>query len=262
MKWRAEAILLPLALAGCVGGPERRPAPFEGRAGDLVGDTPVKVGAPYRVRGRTYVPADDRTYAEEGLASWYGAELAGQPTANGERFRPEGVSAAHRTLPLPSYARVTSLDTGRSVVVRVNDRGPFAEDRIIDLSRGAARIIGLSSGHVGRVRVERVEPSEADRERLRQGRPALADSAPVTRTSGTDPLPPRPADGAWIIQLGAFSSRERAETMARAADARVERGGGVYRVRVGPFTDGRRARAALERLRAAGYDGAAFVVVR
>jgi hypothetical protein len=117
-----------LALAACGGGVHYRP----------VSDVPVRVGKPYAVRGTTYVPAADPSYDMLGYASWYGSE-SGNQTANGERFRPKAVSAAHTTLPLPSYVEVTSLDSGRTILVRVNDRGPFAgRGRIIDLSRGAA----------------------------------------------------------------------------------------------------------------------------
>lgn len=157
---------LMLALAACSGGFRR------------VADTPVKVGSPYRVRGVTYAPAVDPTYDMLGLASWYGSE-SGNRTANGERFRPRWITAAHTTLPLPSYVEVTALDTGRRILVRVNDRGPFADRRrIIDLSRGAAERLGLHRGGPAPVRVRVVQPEERDRARLRKGRPAR-DLSPV-----------------------------------------------------------------------------------
>jgi rare lipoprotein A len=147
-------------LGGCGGG--YRP----------VADLPVKIGGPYRVRGQTYVPAADPAYDMLGYASWYGSE-SGNRTANGERFRPKWLSAAHPTLPLPSYVEVTALDTGQRIVVRVNDRGPFSERRrIIDLSRGAAEALGLHRGGPAPVRVRVVQPPERDRARLRQGKAA------------------------------------------------------------------------------------------
>lgn len=151
-----------LALTACGGGTKFRP----------VSDVPVRVGKPYAVRGVTYVPAVDPAYDVLGYASWYGSE-SGNQTANGERFQPKGVSAAHTTLPLPSYVEVTSLDTGRTILVRVNDRGPFAgRGRIIDLSRGAAEQLGIrATGHAA-VRVRVVEPPEKDRARLRAGKEA------------------------------------------------------------------------------------------
>ncbi|BBD97880.1 septal ring lytic transglycosylase RlpA family protein [Sphingobium amiense] len=163
-KGRAAAIggmLAALALGGCGGG-NYRP----------VRDTPVRIGPPYSVRGVTYVPAADPAYDMLGYASWYGSE-SGNRTANGERFRAKWITAAHVTLPLPSYVEVTALDTGRAILVRVNDRGPFAgQGRIIDLSRGAADELGLrAQGHAA-VRVRIVDPPERDREKLRNGKAA------------------------------------------------------------------------------------------
>jgi len=137
-----------------------------------VSDTPVRIGKPYQVRGVTYVPAADPAYDELGYASWYGRE-SGNMTANGERFRPNAITAAHRTLPLPTYVEVTALDTGRTVLVRINDRGPFAAGRIIDLSQGAAALLGIRRQGVAPVRVRYVEPPERDRKRLRDGKPAV-----------------------------------------------------------------------------------------
>lgn len=136
-----------------------------------VTDSPVRIGPPYTVRGVTYVPSDQRNYDVVGYASWYGSE-SGNRTARGEKFRPKGISAAHPTLPLPSYVEVTDLASGRTVLVRVNDRGPFARGRIIDLSRGTARLLGVDRQGQVAVRVRRVDPPEKDRQRLRKGKPA------------------------------------------------------------------------------------------
>jgi len=137
-----------------------------------VSDTPVRIGKPYKIRGVTYVPAANPAYDELGYASWYGSE-SGNMTANGERFRSGAITAAHRTLPLPTYVEVTALDTGRTVLVRINDRGPFASGRIIDLSQGAATLLGIRRQGVAAVRVHRVDPPEKDRKRLRKGKPAV-----------------------------------------------------------------------------------------
>ncbi len=102
----------------------------------------------------TYAPTDKATYRAEGTASWYGPDFHGRPTANGERYDMHGISAAHRTMPLPSYARVTNLDNGRSIIVRVNNRGPFVRNRIIDLSIGTARALDFYRKGIARVRVE------------------------------------------------------------------------------------------------------------
>lgn len=167
----AGAVLL---LAGCgsfggehEGGPTASPAPAQSAGG--VSDTPVKIGDPYTIGGTTYTPSDIADYDDVGYASWYGEELAGRPTANGETFDPAGISAAHKTLPLPSYVEVTALDTGRTILVRVNDRGPMVGDRLIDLSRGAAEQLGLTDG-VSAVRVRRTNPPAAERVQLRSGR--------------------------------------------------------------------------------------------
>ncbi|MEP2102395.1 MAG: septal ring lytic transglycosylase RlpA family protein [Parasphingorhabdus sp.] len=144
------------------------PAPS---ASDIAGvsDFPVKIGNPYKVAGKTYTPADAASYDEVGYASWYGQELAGNSTANGELFNPDGISAAHKTLPLPTYVEVTTLDTGRTILVRINDRGPFANDRLIDLSHGAAKRLGIDRQGVAGVRVRKVNPNEQERAVLRTG---------------------------------------------------------------------------------------------
>ena len=171
VAWRsAIGLAAALAAAGC-STTHYRP----------VRDYPIKIGRPYTVRGVTYTPAAAPDYDQLGYAGWYGNE-SGNQTASGERFRAKAISGAHTTLPLPSYVEVTSLDTGRTIVVRVNDRGPFARGRIIDLSRGAAALLGIrAQGHAA-VRVRRVDPPERDRARLRDGKPAATrpDASPAT----------------------------------------------------------------------------------
>jgi rare lipoprotein A len=115
-----------------------------------------RVGKPYVVAGRTYVPKENTNYRAEGIASWYGDDFHGRKTANGEIFDMTSISAAHPTLPIPSYARVTNLRNKRSLIVRVNDRGPFARDRIIDLSTRAAKLLEFHGHGVAHVRVEYV----------------------------------------------------------------------------------------------------------
>jgi rare lipoprotein A (peptidoglycan hydrolase) len=110
----------------------------------------------------TSVPTDKPAYRAEGIASWYGADFHGRPTASGERYDMHGISAAHRTMPLPSYARVTNLDNGRSIIVRVNNRGPFVHNRIIDLSTGSARALDFYGKGIARVRVEFVGRAPID----------------------------------------------------------------------------------------------------
>ncbi len=116
--------------------------------------TPYKIGKPYQVGGIWYYPKADYEYNETGIASWYGPGFDGKRTANGEIFDTNGLSAAHKTLPMPSMVRVTNLENGRSIAVRVNDRGPFSPGRIIDLSRRGAQLLGFIERGTARVRVE------------------------------------------------------------------------------------------------------------
>ena len=116
----------------------------------------VVVGDAYRVAGMTYIPRDNPRYSATGLASWYGEAFHGRLTANGEVYDVNGMTAAHPTMPLPSYARVTNLQNGRSMIVRVNDRGPFAHDRIIDLSSRVADMLDMKDQGTARVQVDYV----------------------------------------------------------------------------------------------------------
>ncbi len=138
-----------------------------------------RVGAPYVVAGRTYVPEENPRYRAEGLASWYGDDFHGRLTANGEVFDRDSITAAHPTLPLPCYARVTNLSNGRSLIVRVNDRGPYHGDRLIDVSTRAAHLLDFHNRGTAWVRVDYVgrAPIEGSDDRilaatLRQDEPA------------------------------------------------------------------------------------------
>jgi rare lipoprotein A len=140
------ALGLALALGAC-GSSRGIPGPT---------GTPYRgymVGQPYQISGRTYYPREDFDYDRTGTASWYGSDFHGRRTANGETYDMNAMTAAHPTLPMPTIVRVTNLDNGRSVIVRVNDRGPFAEDRIIDMSRAGARELGFENKGLARVRV-------------------------------------------------------------------------------------------------------------
>lgn len=112
-----------------------------------------KIGNPYRIAGRWYVPRDEPNYDRVGLASWYGADFHGRKTANGEIFDRHALTAAHPTLPMPSYVYVTNVENGRTLLLRINDRGPYAHNRILDLSQAAARLLGTERQGVARVRV-------------------------------------------------------------------------------------------------------------
>lgn len=269
-----------LLLSGCgsmdgkrEGGPSASPTP-SAVAG--VADVPVKVGDPYSVGGVTYTPADIPDYDDVGYASWYGEELAGRPTANGETFDPAGISAAHKTLPLPSYVEVTALDTGRTILVRVNDRGPMAGDRLVDLSRGAAEQLGLTDG-VSAVRVRRTNPPAAERAQLRAGKPvperiatpesllailrSKAKALPVPKGAVTAATPivaqpaapiasgtAKPGDDRFVVEGPGTPTAKPAPAAKPAASAAKPAAAlaGKYVVQVGAFSAEGRANAAAK----------------
>lgn len=197
-----------LLLAGCGSDGALPPpqSPHAAVSGSMVADVPMQIGAPFQVEGKSYTPEDAPAYDEVGYAGIYDPE--GSETANGERFVAQGVSAAHKTLPLPSYVEVTSLDTGKTIVVRVNDRGPMTNGRIVDLSPGAAEQLGIAGGSPAPVRVRRVNPPEQERavlrahgraaERLETPAPLLAvlrerlEKAPVATAAPPPQQPSKP----------------------------------------------------------------------
>ncbi len=152
---------LGLVLAGCTLNrqDERTAKPASGSVQPIADQRPgvYKVGDPYQIGGTWYYPKVDYAYRETGIASWYGPGFHGRATANGEIFDQNALTAAHRTLPMPFMVRVTNLDNGRSIKVRINDRGPFKNGRIIDLSRRAADLLGFRRSGTAKVRVEIVE---------------------------------------------------------------------------------------------------------
>ncbi|MBA1189802.1 septal ring lytic transglycosylase RlpA family protein [Pseudomonas entomophila] len=226
---------------------------------------------PYTVLGKTYYPMQDfRGYRAEGTASWYGTKFHGQNTANGEVYDLYGMSAAHKTLPLPAYVKVTNLDNQRSVILRVNDRGPFYSDRIIDLSYAAAKKLGYAETGTARVRVEGIDPQQwwASRGRpapLVLNEPQVAQAQPITKSTGTveqwTPPPQQHAaavvpvqvssgavpstNGGMFLQVGAFANPDAAEllraklsTMVSAPvfiSSIVRNQQTLHRVRLGPM---------------------------
>lgn len=124
------------------------------RAANPPAEAHYKVGEPYEIKGETYYPREDYSYDETGIASWYGQDFHGGRTANGEIFNKDELTAAHKTLPLPTLARVTNLDNGKSIVVRINDRGPFSGARLIDVSQRAAQLLGFEQQGTAKVRVQ------------------------------------------------------------------------------------------------------------
>jgi rare lipoprotein A len=164
-----------------------------------------RVGKPYTVGGRVYVPEEDTNYREEGLASWYGDDFHGRLTANGEVFDMTSLTAAHPTLPMPCYARVTNLSNGKSLIVRVNDRGPYHGNRLMDVSSRAADLLEFRGNGVARVRVEYVgrAPLEGSDDRqliatLRTGTPAPSPS--LVRVASTRPFVPEAPSAGRVIR--------------------------------------------------------------
>jgi rare lipoprotein A len=164
-----------------------------------------RVGKPYLVAGRIYVPEEDVNYRQEGLASWYGDDFHGRLTANGEVFDMASLSAAHPTLPMPCYARVTNLSNGKSLIVRVNDRGPYHDNRVMDVSSRAAELLEFKNNGVARVRVEYVgrAPLEGSDDRqlmatLRSGVPAPSPS--LVRVASAHPFVPEISSSARPIR--------------------------------------------------------------
>lgn len=205
-------LLAAADLAACAGAPSRPPpgslagGPWGGvHAGG--GTAPRAYNRPYVVRGRRYDPADQPGYAEVGLASWYGLE-SGRRTADGEVFTLQGFTAAHRTLPIPSLLEVTNLDNGRRVVVRLNDRGPFASGRLVDLSRAAADRLGFVGRGVARVRVRYLGPAAtapplqfAQTETARTYAPHRAPSPAVDARPAIEPGAPTLDPAALVADL-------------------------------------------------------------
>ncbi len=202
------AVMLLAACASRGGGPGTYP-PVAQRVGSY------KLGQPYVVAGRRYVPRFDPSYDEVGIASWYGPGFHGRRTANGEIFDARRYTAAHPTLPLPSLVEVTNLENGRRLVVRVNDRGPFRPGRIIDLSEAAARALGFREQGTARVRVRFLRLAEARGIPPRPSPPRRA----VPGRGEVAARPPACPPGALLVQVGAFADSLRARAHARRLTA-------------------------------------------
>jgi len=193
---------------------------------------------PYTVMGRTYQPmAEVAPYKARGTASWYGRRYHGQRTSTGEVYDMYGMTAAHPTLPIPSYVRVTAVKSGRSVVVRVNDRGPFHSDRLIDLSYVAAWKLGIVDGGSGLVDVEAIVPGA--------GEPAVESARTAPAPAEAAAIAP-PADSGIFLQLGAFGGRDTAEDFVARMRVELDNLGvllqvfpkdNLFRVQAGPYPD-------------------------
>jgi rare lipoprotein A len=263
--WVVLPLWVVLLLAGCASTPEQSPAPSSpeikpspeaspqapGKGGYYKDDGPGEkpppnlaeipdavpriepphryANRPYQVFGKDYTPiAAQQPYRERGAASWYGKKFHGQKTSSGEVYDMYAMSAAHRTLPIPSYARVTNVANGKSVLVRINDRGPFHSNRIIDLSYAAAYRLGYIQAGSATVEVESIQPGDS-------------------------------RQSAVYLQVGAFSSRENAEDYRSRVsrqlawltdEVQVLTAGGLWRLLVGPYASNDAARPVAERIEA------------
>ncbi len=302
---RLACLCLILMSAAACGSRDKTPASssrpdIAGPTGDYgaVGRMPsrYKVGSPYHIRGQRYVPEERFEYVETGQASWYGPGFHGAKTANGEIYDQNAMTAAHRTLQMPSVIRVTNVGNGRSVVLRVNDRGPYHGGRVLDVSEAAAKALDFKRYGTALVRIEVLGgPSRAAALRAQSG--ATVDELEAIRqlastdayasggggnvvasarreehlaAIGRDVGDVGPVSDQAYVQAGAFA----AAANARALESRLRRLGPtevmptlvrdrqLYRVRIGPYATVREAELVLAEVMALGGDGAHVVVVQ
>jgi rare lipoprotein A len=298
-SWAAVAILMAVfGLAGCA--ETNRVATTAKPTPQLTPAPGYKIGNPYQVDGVWYYPAEDFNYSETGIASWYGDEFAGRRTASGEIFDPNQISAAHRTLPMPCIVRITNLDNGRALAVRVNDRGPFAHGRIIDVSRRTAQLLGFHAQGTAKVRVE-ILPEESRAVAAAAGgagaKPAAAPASTVVAEAlpgSPQPVSPQPTPKATsslnlvkagpivdgrvfqlpvrptqiYVQAGAFvrydNARQLGAKLSSLGPAKVTAAQvgaqQFYRVRLGPIATVEEADMVLSRVISIGHPEAQIVV--
>ena len=253
MKCRLAIPALALLAAACAHEPQRPepagPAPGSSGGGVVLEEPRARLGNPpfYEVAGKRYVVLESAAgFVERGVASWYGPTFHGGRTATGETYDMNAMTGAHPTLPLPTWVRVTNLQNGRSVVVRLNDRGPFSNNRIIDLSHAAAEQLDMIRAGTAMVEVQSLAGGSAGAESASVAQPAAA---------------PR-----FFAQAGAFAEEENARRMAErlrgarigevaVSETRVD-GRRIFRVRVGPVAGVGEFDALIERLRQAGVESA------
>ncbi len=289
-----------LALTGCSKSDKQDPfagtgSPMYTKSGPIPkGGGRRHIGKPYTIAGNKFYPKADPTYDKTGVASWYGPKFHKRMTSNGEWFDMHYPSAAHTTLPLPSYAKVTNMANGRELIVRVNDRGPFVNDRIIDLSKHAAEVLDVKHKGTGKVRVQYIGPAPlndkgshlmAMNDELMQGTPlnqllarvngktvvTAAKATPAVRAA-TPPTTrataaPKASGGRYFVQVAAFSD----QTNAQRTEQRLRQLGPVvitpvsanlgtiYRVQMGPLADESTAHTVLSQVVDAGHHDARVI---
>lgn len=222
-------------------------------------DGHYKVGEPYQIKGVWYYPEVNEKYVEEGVASWYGTGFHGSKTANGDQYNKKSLTAAHRTLPLPSMVRVTNMENGHSVIVMINDRGPFANDRIIDVSERAAELLDFKSKGIGNVRVEYLPKQTADL-RNALGLDLNSDKPQATGASLSDTeisKDKKVCAPVYYVQIGAYKNKQTANklkakfTKLGKVNVNELTKGGVklHRVRLGPYNDMRQAEKVVAKVK-------------
>lgn len=215
--------------------------------------------ASYQVFGKTYYTlASNKGYVERGIASWYGNKFHGRRTSSGEPYDMYKMTAAHKTLPLPSYAEVTNLDNGRRVIVRINDRGPFHGDRLIDLSYSAATKLGITAKGTGRVEVRAIDPDNyAGQQKVNQPQQVAAQNSTLENV-------------VMFLQVGAFSTFSKAEQIKNRIQQEIServhinpfnsQGNALYRVRVGPLASVEAGQQLAERLLRLGFSETQMII--
>jgi len=266
MQKRALIVILSasLLLAACSGGSSSRRVP------DMPSDNKIptganggvkKVGNPYKIAGKTYYPKDEPAYDEVGIASWYGKQFHGKLTANGETYNMNALTAAHKTLAMPTFVKVTNLSNKRSIIVRVNDRGPFVGDRIIDMSRRAAQVLGFSEQGTTRVRVQGVDKKGRVISKKRR-REIVEEQAERAQA----PIP----SGSVVVMAGSFRDRDNALMRVRdLKNAGLEprivtatvNGLRYYRVAIGSFNSRGSAEKLLDKVQDRGFYDARVVTI-
>jgi rare lipoprotein A len=255
-------------LAACAGEAPRVEEPADGpsttdlKPGDVADAVPraeplARYGnhSPYEVFGRKYhVLPSSKGYHERGTASWYGSKFHGRRTSSGEPYDMHLATAAHKSLPLPTYAEVTNLDNGRKVIVKINDRGPFKDGRIIDLSYGAALRLGMIPTGTARVDVRAIDVDASDRFVAQDTQPAVPRAQPAA--AGNDP---GSEAGTWL-QAGAYGRREGAEELAgqlRRADLNpvsIQDVDQLFRVWLGPYSNAAEVESVIRKAIELGFE--------
>ena len=276
---RIILLIIAFALVSCTygkidlgNGKYSQAAAIKGQGGTY------KVGNPYKIMGKWYYPKEDYSYSEVGMASWYGEDFHARKTANGENYDMNTLTAAHRTLPLPSIVKVTNLENGRSLVLRVNDRGPYAKNRIIDVSKRSAQLLGFQTQGTAKVRVEVLEKESKELKAALLGEEYTPSSTNLTaKPSNTkrDPLQitgyqgssktfPK---GSYFVQAGAYSQQSSANNLSNQLKKFGQTnvyfvtvdGQKFYRVRIGPYSYKKEAEVTLAKVKNFGIYNAKVV---